>query len=205
VTGDYEERLRFFDELALRWDEACDAPRMVERLEEWLGELKPPREGVLLDAGCGTGLLLQALRCYCGPGARLIGLDISPAMLQQAHRKHSTDPRVRLLRGDLLAAPLPTASVDAVLAFSLWPHLSDKERAAGRIHNLLRPGGELHIWHVDSRETINAIHHKAGAAVASDLLEPADELAHRLRRAGFQLTAAREDSRAYRVSARKPR
>jgi S-adenosylmethionine-diacylgycerolhomoserine-N-methlytransferase len=48
-----------------------------------LDELKPPREGTILEVGCGTGRnLILAARCY--PSTRLYGLDISRVILATA-------------------------------------------------------------------------------------------------------------------------
>ena len=51
-----------------------------------------PQAGTLLDVGCGTGLVGQALRA-AGCGAELTGLDISEASLEVAARHKASTPR----------------------------------------------------------------------------------------------------------------
>ncbi|MGZ8274556.1 MAG: class I SAM-dependent methyltransferase, partial [Burkholderiaceae bacterium] len=58
------------------------------------------------DVGCGTGALAVAILADCNPRS-LVGLDASPAFLEQA-RQHLNDPRVYLQQGD--ATVLPWAS-----------------------------------------------------------------------------------------------
>src|SRR5204862_4116626 len=60
----------------------------------------------VLEAGCGTGLLLrEAARV----GRSAIGLDLSCGMLRQAHGRG-----LRVVQGSLTAVPLPSESVDLV-------------------------------------------------------------------------------------------
>lgn len=72
-----------------------------------LSVLPPVKGRRVLDAGCGTGRYARLLTAL---GARVVGIDRSPAMLARA-RAH----RVPLLRGDLAALPLTSASCDLVV------------------------------------------------------------------------------------------
>jgi trans-aconitate methyltransferase len=66
----------------------------------------------VLDAGCGTGALSDALAVR-DPSARITGIDISPAFLEAARaRVPSGDFR----QGDLTALALPDATFDAALS-----------------------------------------------------------------------------------------
>lgn len=57
----------------------------------------------LLDVGCGVGLLFDHLLAHAAPGTwTYAGLDISPAMIDQARGRH---PHARFLVRDLIAAP----------------------------------------------------------------------------------------------------
>ncbi len=67
--------------------------------------------GELCDMGCGPGHVarhLQSLR------ARVFGLDISPAMVEQARR---LNPGIRFQVGDMLALDLPSMSLTGIVAF----------------------------------------------------------------------------------------
>jgi tRNA (cmo5U34)-methyltransferase len=62
-----------------------------------------PRDGMLLDLGCGSGRLLARL-AHGRPDARLIGLDLSEPMLETGRRlleREGLADRVELRRGDI--------------------------------------------------------------------------------------------------------
>jgi SAM-dependent methyltransferase len=75
-----------------------------------------PRGGLVLDAPCGTGILGGFLRRH---GFRVIGADISPAMLEVARERGG----VGHVRADLETPPLRAASVDAVVSTRFLMHL----------------------------------------------------------------------------------
>lgn len=142
---------RAFDRAAHSYDQAAVlqrevSSRMLERLD--LVKLAP---ALILDAGAGTGAGSRALaRRY--PEARVIGLDIAPAMLQVARQnapwwKRSLPFLARsvphYVGGDLERLPLPTSSVNL-----LWSNLAlqwcgDLTLAFAEFQRVLAPGGLL--------------------------------------------------------------
>ncbi len=98
-----------------------------------------PRERPLrvLDAGCGTGGLLDLLSR--SPDFQVTGLDLSPDSLrftrERGHR--------RLVGADLTLLPFRTASFDVVTALDVIEHVPDDARAVEEIARVLRPGGIL--------------------------------------------------------------
>jgi SAM-dependent methyltransferase len=90
--------------------------RLLERaLAKGLAGVRPG--GVVLDAPCGTGVLADFLR---GLGLRIVGADISPAMLEVAKER---GPVVGHVRADLERPPLRPESVDAVVSTRFLMHL----------------------------------------------------------------------------------
>ena len=104
-------------------------------------------DGRVLDNGCGTGFLFDAVRDRIPAAAEVIGLDISRGMLAKARRRHD-----RLVRGDATRLPFADAAFDTVLARSLLHHLSDREAGAREIARVLKPGGGLVV--LDTHKTI---------------------------------------------------
>ena len=76
-----------------------------------------PAGGIVMDAPCGTGILWSFLR---RKGFRVVGADISPAMLAVARRRSESFGQVR---ADLEQPPCRPRSVDAVVSNRFMMHL----------------------------------------------------------------------------------
>jgi len=101
----------------------------------------------VLDLGCGTGTL-AIMAAARAPSARVVGLDIDPAILAIARRKVArAGAQVVLAEGSATDPPFVPASFDRVLTTLVLHHLStpQKRRALAAARRLLRPGGELHV------------------------------------------------------------
>lgn len=101
------------------------------------------REKRVLDLGCGEGLDVVALAWR---GAQVIGCDISPQLLEVAHRRVAVNcndeevRRVELRAGSAYALPVDDSSVDIVLGVAILHHL-DLALAAREVRRVLRAGG----------------------------------------------------------------
>jgi SAM-dependent methyltransferase len=96
-------------------------------------------ETTLVDLGCGTGLLAAA----AAPEARrVVGVDVSPAMLEVARRRSDT---VEWVEAGFLAYEHTGDSPALVHSRNALHHLPDfwKGAALARIRDLLTPGGVL--------------------------------------------------------------
>jgi ubiquinone/menaquinone biosynthesis C-methylase UbiE len=120
-----------------------------------------------------------------------------------ARRKLVGGAGVHFVEAEAEALPLAHGSVDRVVCFSVWPHFADPSRVACELWRVLRPGGIVHVLHVDSRATINRIHGTAGGAVARDALPPATELAALLADHGLAATETVDAADRYLVTARR--
>lgn len=92
-----------------------------------------PREGTLLDLGCGFGMF-AALLALDAPGRRVIGLDGDAGRIAVA----------RELFGDLaefgthdLGGPAPLPEADAAVFYDVLHHLADADAALRRVHTPL--------------------------------------------------------------------
>ena len=109
--------------------------RMLERLD--FIRLEPR---VILDIGCGTGLVTEALmRRY--PSARVLALDFALPMLERARRRGGWRRRPRCVCADLDYLPLVDQSVDLVFANASLQWSTRPAQAIADIARILRPGG----------------------------------------------------------------
>jgi ubiquinone/menaquinone biosynthesis C-methylase UbiE len=93
----------------------------------------------VLDAGCGSGPLTQALRTG---GATVSGFDLSPAMVELARERLGPDADLRVAD---LGAPLPYPDdrFDLVVASLALHYVEDWASALAELRRVLRPGGRL--------------------------------------------------------------
>ena len=106
-----------------------------------LGEGLPAKPHIL-DVGCGTGDMLLLVSQEI-PDARLVGLDFSPHMLEQARMRCSGLSELELVQGNALELPFDDASFDgATIAFALR-NTADYGKVLLEIGRVLKPGGTL--------------------------------------------------------------
>jgi trans-aconitate 2-methyltransferase len=105
---------------------------------EVLERLRLRGDETVLDAGCGSGRITQALIERL-PEGHVIAVDASQSMVDAA-RERLTGADVRVV--DLLELELE-APVDAILSTATFHWIADHERLFARLRNALRPGGRL--------------------------------------------------------------
>jgi SAM-dependent methyltransferase len=104
--------------------------------------------GQVCDLGCGPGHVARYLR---DAGAEVVGIDLSPRMLEEAGR---LNPDIAFREGDMLALDLPSASLAGIAAFYAIVNLPMHAlaRAFREMARVLRAGGRLLLaFHAGSR------------------------------------------------------
>ena len=198
-----EAKMKFFDGIADKWDIWEDLDVVAEKLALGINELGVKPDEIVVDVGCGTGNLTQALLEKLSPRGRVVAIDISSEMVKKAREKVA-DARVEWHVVDAASIPIDDNSADRIMCFSVWPHFDDPGAATVELRRILRPGGVLHVWHLSPRETIDEIHASAGDAVAGDVLLPGAQIARLLKAHRLSPHEVIDNDERYLVSARKP-
>ncbi|WP_455361156.1 class I SAM-dependent methyltransferase [Streptomyces sp. SYSU K21746] len=198
MSDDHTHVQAFFGARAAGWDTRFpdDGPAYAAAVAE-LG-LRPGDS--VLDAGCGTGRALPALREAVGPLGTVIGADLTPAMLEAAVQA-GRDRGARLLLTDVARLPLRARSLDAVFAAGLIAHLPEPAANLRELARVVRPGGVLALFHPIGRAALAA---RQGRHVTPDDLRAEPNLRPLLAASGWRMTSyADEDDRFLALAARE--
>jgi len=115
-------------------------PGLQELIESYIVKLNLPRSPKILDAGCGDGRVLKALR-HLLPDAELFGVDISEPNVQMLRGEG-----LQVYQGDLSTGNLPFADhfFDLCIMFHTIEHLYDTDHSLREINRVLK--GESGIF-----------------------------------------------------------
>lgn len=190
MADDHTHVQEFFTARAADWDARFpdDAPAFTAAVTA-LG-LRPG--DAVLDAGCGTGRAMPALRAAVGPRGTVLGADLTLAMLESAARAGRGSNGL-LVQADAARLPLRSGTLDAVFAAGLISHLAQPGPGLAELARVVRPGGLLALFHPIGRAALAARH---GRRITDGDLRAEPNLGPLLARAGWRLTSyVDEDSR----------
>ena len=110
-----------------------------------IGDLKPGQ--TVLDLGSGGGIDCFLAARKVGPTGQVIGLDMTPKMLDLArmNAKKQGVKNVDFRYGYIEDIPLPDASVDVIISNCVINLSSDKAAVFAEANRVLRPGGVLNV------------------------------------------------------------
>lgn len=106
------------------------------------------REGErVVDVGCGAGIDSLIAARMVGPAGEVIGVDMTPAMLERARRSAAAGgfTNVRFVEGLAESLPVPDAWADVVISNGVLNLFPDKLAGLREIARVLKPGGRLQI------------------------------------------------------------
>jgi SAM-dependent methyltransferase len=101
----------------------------------------------VIDLGCGGGLTSLAAARVTGPQGAVLGLDISPDLIDEARRRAADHPNVTFICADAATVALDTPYDRLISRFGSM-FFADPYAAFTNLHGLIRPGGriDLAIW-----------------------------------------------------------
>ncbi|MFF6801899.1 MULTISPECIES: class I SAM-dependent methyltransferase [Streptomyces] len=187
----------FFGARAAGWDDRFpdDGPAYAAAVEG-LGLREGDR---VLDAGCGTGRALTPLRAAVGRSGVVVGVDLTPAMLEAAVRA-GRDRDGRLVLADVTALPLRSGALDAVFGAGLVAHLPRPAENLRELARVVRPGGTLALFHPIGRAALAA---RQGRRITPEDLRAEPSLRPLLAGSGWRMTSyVDEDARFLAVAVR---
>ena len=128
------------------WD-AANYDRIAAPMTRWgatvVARLRLRGDELVLDAGCGSGRVTEQLLERL-PDGRVIALDGSPAMLDQARaRLERFGSRIEYVLADLREPLALGEPVDAILSTATFHWLPDHAALFRNLAAVIRPGGQL--------------------------------------------------------------
>jgi arsenite methyltransferase len=159
---------------------SCGNPQAVAAMQ--------PGETVL-DLGSGAGFDCFLAARKVGPTGRVIGVDMTDAMLEKAraNAEESGLGNVEFRKGEIESLPVENDSVDVVISNCVLNLVPDKDQAFREIHRVLRPGGRLAVsdmaWEAEPAASLrNDMEAFVGCLGGALVL---DDYVSRLQQAGF--------------------
>jgi SAM-dependent methyltransferase len=122
-------------------------------IESFAGTGCPFRMGELaagervVDIGCGAGIDSLISAKMVGSDGAVIGVDMTPAMIEKARRAVSEGrfDNVEIRNGLMEALPAPDGWADVVISNGVFNLAPDKSRVLDEMDRVLAPGGRLQI------------------------------------------------------------
>ena len=180
--------------MATPWD-AGTYDRTSEPQQAWASEVLARLKGIapdatVLDVGCGTGRITEALFDLV-PAGRVLAIDQSAEMVALARERLGS--RAEVWRQDVLDLGLERA-LDAIVSTATLHWVPDHDRLWPRLASALRPGGALEVQCGGKgnirrvRRVIDSVAHEMAPELVGwspwRFAGP-EETARRLREAGF--------------------
>lgn len=133
---------QFFESIASDWDklknELIDEQEISSKILDYMGHVE-----IAADLGCGNGDLLPYLTTQA---TRVIGVDQSPSMMENARVLTGEYPSIELRLGELEHLPMRDNEVDAVVMKMVLHHLVNPEAGIIEAARILKSGGKFILF-----------------------------------------------------------
>jgi ubiquinone/menaquinone biosynthesis C-methylase UbiE len=193
----FQDTIAWYNQNAKQYTQVSAENANPEQIEQFSNLL--PKNGKVLDAGCGSGrdtnLLVQK-------GLDVVGLDVSQGLIQEAKIQF---PTLQFIEGNLLNLPFNNNMFDGVWAHASLLHLEtidEVKTVLKEFHRVLKNKGILHVL-------VKAQSGKQKTAVVSDAFSnhnrffqyfTQEELTELLKTSGFTIRSIEQ----YRETDRNP-
>jgi len=171
-------------DLAARLERRAKAVDEIAARDAYLGLLDITAGEHVLDVGCGSGAVTREIAKRVRSPGLAIGLDQSPELLliaRELAQEAGLGDRVEFREGDVLGLPFPDSSFDVVLSVTVLSHVPRGEAAIPELVRVLRSGGRLGVFDLDTDMTA--------------FTHPDRALTRRYRRRGFRCNGGRRLAR----------
>jgi ubiquinone/menaquinone biosynthesis C-methylase UbiE len=110
-----------------------------------LADIRPG--DTVLDLGSGGGIDCFFAAQRVGPAGHVIGVDMTPAMLERAraNAQKMNAHNVEFRQGQIEALPVDNARVDVILSNCVINLSPDKPKVFGEMFRVLKPGGRVSV------------------------------------------------------------
>lgn len=135
--------LEFDAETSRLLDIAYQGADITRRRQASFDALQPKPGEMVLDIGCGNGLLSLELARAVGPGGRVIGIDPSEDMRKSATNRCREFKWVEIVDGSACKLPVESGTADKAVSVQVFEYLDNISGAAREAFRTLRPGGRL--------------------------------------------------------------
>jgi ubiquinone/menaquinone biosynthesis C-methylase UbiE len=105
------------------------------KYESLLTKVRVNPDDIVLDNGCGTGLLFEYVTAY------IVGLDVSVKLLSKAMDR--ANDMVQLINGDSESMPFRPRVFHSVMSFTVLQNASNRERMLREMDSVRRGDGGL--------------------------------------------------------------
>lgn len=159
------------DEHAERW------ARVADRVEQQFLPVDEPlfdaaaleRGHRVLDVGCGRGATTRRAAREVSPGGRVVGLDVAPALIEEARARTAGSSPIEWLVADAQDAPLATDAFDRVISRFGCMFFADPTAAFANLLGATVHGGRLcvAVWQHRDASPLHAVQIEVGRTAAA--------------------------------------
>jgi len=158
--------MRHYDQLAPVYDTQYSEEQNA-KIEAALNNTKFIHNELILDMGCGTGLLFQ----HVAKSAKLVvGIDVSSKILQEARKRKKHLSNVAVIRADADYTPFPNQTFDQVFALTLLQNMPNPFKTIREIRRVSKPQSRIVVTGLKKKFTqerfINLLN-KAGLKIST--------------------------------------